>query len=179
MTASYFSKLGLKLFTELEGGNKLEAYYDDINKIWKIGIGHTGSLANLKLFTGDKSNLPAHFDILEVYKGLKITEEQSFFLCKKYLNKIMDIVDDFTDYGHYLTNNQLSAITILAYNTGDKNAINSALATCIDINATNLEAPNIKDVEFHLMKHSKGKEILILYNTPDDPEDKEGAFPYV
>lgn len=186
--AAHFSKLALEKLTEFEG-NKLIAYWDDIGKIYTIGRGHTGSLAGLKLFTGDVHNLPAHFDMLEVYKDLKITEEQSLWLCETDLGHFIDAVDEFTDYGHYMTNNQYSALVIWAYNIGANAAENSSLASYIFDCIDNRVPPNSSLVATKLRawNKSKGKVIqglvnrrekeIALYNTPDDLTDITGAFP--
>lgn len=183
-----FSKLALTKLTEFEN-NKLTAYWDDIGKVWTIGRGHTGSLKELKEFTGDLSNLPLHFDMLEVHRGLSITEEQSLWLCKTDLQHFMDVVDDFSDYGHYLTDNQYSALVIWTYNIGANAAENSSLADYINETVYNKEAPNeeIVNTKLKAWNKSKGKVIqglvnrrekeIALYNTPDDPEDITGAFP--
>lgn len=186
--AAHFSKLALEKLTEFEG-NKLTSYWDDIGKIWTIGRGHTGSLAGLKLFTGNVHNLPPHFDMLEVYKDLKITEEQSLWLCETDLGHFIDAVDNFTDSGHYMTNNQYSALVIWAYNIGANAAENSSLADYIE-NCVDLKrAPDslLVTTKLRAWNKSKGKVIqglvnrrekeIALYNTPDDPGDIDGAFP--
>lgn len=186
MTAR-FSKLALVKLTKFEG-NKLQSYWDDIGKVWTIGRGHTGSLSPLKDFKGDKSNLPNHFEILEVFQNVKITEEQSLYLCHSDLQHVIDTIDDFSDYGHYLTNNEYSALCIWAYNVGAHAAENSSLADYIEecVNEKKAPFPGSVAEKLRAWNKVKGKVInglvnrrqkeIDLYNTPDDPTDLTGAF---
>jgi lysozyme len=172
-----FTKLALTKLTEFED-NKLEAYWDDIGKVWTIGRGHTGSLSAI----GIDHN---------VQEGFKITEAESLLLCKDDLIDSMDTVYDFCFYGPSpvkLTNNQFSALCIWAYNVGSSSADNSSLADYIYHCICMSKTPEISIVEKKLLEwnKSKGKIIqglvnrrkkeILLYNTPDDPQDKDGAF---
>lgn len=181
MSSNYiFTKLALEKLTEFEG-NSLTAYWDNIGRVWTIGRGHTGSLDAL---FGNKNTY--------IYAGLKITEEQSLILCKSDLEHVMDMVEDFAQPSSNrkkLTNNQFSALCIWAYNIGANAAENSSLADYINESLGNYNMPDPSVIHSKLMawNKSKGKIIpgltnrrekeFLLYMTPDDPEDKEGAFP--
>jgi lysozyme len=171
-----FSKQGLELLKEVEGFRN-QAYQDSVG-IWTIGYGHTGSLIALK----DQTGLTFHPETHSVFKGLTLTNEQCDLLLKSDIAHVEDVVKDIV--GESVNNNQYSALVIWAFNIGANAAENSTLAH----NFFDMRTDPETFVPAQLRRWNKAggrvlkglvnrreKEIL-LFQTPDDPEDKNGAF---
>ena len=87
------SEKGINFLKQLEG-EKLEAYQDDAG-VWTIGVGHTG---------------------IDVYKGKKITSEESSELLKKDINRFESQVNKSIKVT--LNQNQFDVCVCLAFNIG-------------------------------------------------------------
>ena len=91
------SQNGINLIKSFEGCRTV-AYWDPYGKIYTIGYGHTGK---------------------DVYKGLKISEEQAENLLRKDLNRFEIAVNSIVR--HKLNQNQFDALVSFSFNLGEGN----------------------------------------------------------